>query len=487
MRRTTTVTTTAVKRLAAVATAAAAVLSGAAVLGTAPTAVSAAPPLTALPKADCGPGSRPEPGLAGRAPAADFASGRAQRGYTCNARIVGRAGSTGGFKVHRYTDRRGRTCAYYDLARTFPLGVTEGGLEGSGTAVLDLTDPRRPVRTATLTTPAMQSPHESLFLHARRGLRVAVMGNLLTAPGVLDVYDVSADCREPRLVSSTPSGFLGHESGFSPDGRTFWASGLVAHTITAIDLTDPRTPVPVGTIHGVLSHGLRTSPDGRTLYVADLGRPEGDRMTTGGLRIYDVGAIQDREPGATARLLSTYTWPDLAIPQVAEPMRIKGRDYVLAVDEFTELPADMDVRYDPARSAGIARIIDVEDPEDPFQVSALRLQVHLERHRRGPQQHDPGADSPLGGYTAHYCGTPRFRDPGLVACSYIASGLRVFDVRDPYRPREVAYVNKPAPGGANALSRPAFDVPRKQVWFADAASGFYAVRIADRVWPKGLR
>ena len=41
-----------------------------------------------------------------------------------------------------------------------------------------------------------------------------------TAPGVVDVYDVSQDCRHPVLKSSTPLGVLGHESGFSPDGRT---------------------------------------------------------------------------------------------------------------------------------------------------------------------------------------------------------------------------------------------------------------------------
>ena len=36
-------------------------------------------------------------------------------------------------------------------------------------------------------------------------------------------------------------------------------------------------------------------------------------------------------------------------------------------------------------------------------------------------------------------------DPGIVACGMILSGLRVFDIRDPYRPEEIAALVPPAP------------------------------------------
>lgn len=444
------------------------------------------PARTALAPPDCGPGSRPETDIDGRVPAADFASGRAAKGYTCNTRLVSRLGRTGGLKVHRYEDRAGRVCAYYDVAKSFPLGVLQAGLQGLGTAVVDMTKPRRPRRTTTLLTPAMVSPHESLYLHEKRGLLVAVMGTLATAPGILDVYDVKQDCRRPRLLSSTPAGFLGHESGFSPDGRTFWASALVGLTITAIDLTNPRAPRPLSTINGVLSHGVRTSPDGRTLYVADLGMPNSKRLTEGGLRVYDVSAIQARKPFPRARLLTSYSWPDVAIPQVPEPMRIDGHDYLLMVDEFSELALDPTFSYRPENSAAIARILNVDDPTKPFQVSALRLEVQLTKNRAGEQQDDPGAKSPIGGYSAHYCAIPRFTNPRLAACSYIGSGLRVFDISDPYRPKQVAYYNKPAPTGGYAMAKPAFDRDRKQVWFSDFDAGFFAVRLTNGVWPRGL-
>ena len=59
-----------------------------------------------------------------------------------------------------------------------------------------------------------------------------------------------------------------------------------------------------------------------------------------------------------------------------------------------------------------------------------------------------------------------------------------FDVRDPLRPREVAYFNKPVAGGAGAFSAPAWDLKRRTVWFTDTKSGFYAVRLARSVVPR---
>ena len=47
------------------------------------------------------------------------------------------------------------------------------------------------------------------------------LGNPVFYPGIVDIYDVTADCRHPVLKSSLPVGVLGHEGGFAPDGNTF--------------------------------------------------------------------------------------------------------------------------------------------------------------------------------------------------------------------------------------------------------------------------
>lgn len=445
------------------------------------------------PQADCGPGAREETDIQGRVPQSDYDSGRVDRGYRCNTRAVARQGTSGGFKVQRYRDADGRTCAYYDSTLMFPkdLPAWLAGGEGLGVVVLDMDDPTRPRKVGTLTTPAVNSPHESVLLNRRRGLLVAVQGNAATNVGILDVYDVRGNCREPVLLSSTPVALLGHESGFAPDGRTFYAASSGGQTLVAIDLTDPAAPTPVFEQLGVNYHGLRLSGDGRTMYVAEIGNPdEAGTFSSGGLRILDVSEIQDRVADPEVTVLSELDWDERSIPQVAEPFTRNGRHYVLEVDEFANysLAGGADQSGAPV---GAARIIDVEDPRHPVVVSTLRLAVHQPEARQGEQQNDPGAAVPVQGYAAHYCSLPTRKDPRLVACSMIASGLRIFDISKLRQPVEAGYFNRPVrPGskptnpeaqGAYAMSQPAWDVKRRSVWYTDGNSGFYNVRLTNGI------
>lgn len=442
------------------------------------------------PQADCGPGAREETDIQGRVPSADYESGRVEQGYRCNTRQVGHQGRTGGFKVQRYRDDAGHECAYYDSTLLLPKDVLMNAAEGLGVIVLDLSDPSKPTKTAELVSPAMQSPHESVLLNKKRGLIAAVMGNAATQVGVLDVYDVSRDCRHPELLSSTPAGLLGHESGFAPDGRTFWAASSAGQTLTAIDLTDPTVPVPLFTQYGVNYHGLRLSNDGRTMYVAEIGNPTDGSFSSGGLRILDVSQVQDRQPNPQVELLSELDWPERSIPQVAEPFTRDGHPYLLEVDEFANYNFTSGADQSDA-PVGAARIIDVADPENPVVVSNLRLAVHQPEARKSDQQDDPGAASPVQGYAGHYCSVPQRKDPQLVACSMIASGLRIFDISDLRNPVEVGYFNRPiAPGskpsnpeaqGGYAMSQPAWDRAEKSVWYSDGNTGFYVVRLVNGV------
>ena len=63
-------------------------------------------------------------------------------------------------------------------------------------------------------------------------------------------------------------------------------------------------------------------------------------------------------------------------------------------------------------------------------VSNIRLAVH-QKENRAAIANDPGAQFLVQGYAGHYCNVPRRQDPEILACSMIASGLRVFDIRDP--------------------------------------------------------
>lgn len=446
---------------------------------------------SAAPKATCGPGARPETSIQGRVPGADYRTGRVERGYLCNTAQVSHFGVTGGFKVQRYTDRNGNTCAYYDSTTVIGKDVLAGlAGPGLGVVVLDMNDPRRPRRTATLTSASMLSPHESLLLNPRRGLLAAVLATPATNLGIVDIYDVRTDCRRPVRLSSTPTGILGHESGFSPDGRTFWTASSSA-SLVAVDIADPRRPRTIFQQHGVVYHGLRFSSDGRTMYVANIGVPSLDRLSSGGLRIIDVSEVQDRKPRPRIATLSDLTWRELSIPQAAEPFTRNGHQYLLEVDEYANFDYSTLDLNQPDAPVGAARIINVDDPRRPRVVSDIRLQVHQPWNRRGEQRRDPGAIVPVQGYTAHYCSVPYRTDPRVVACSMNLSGLRVFDIRDLRNPREVAYFNRPATAlqnplnpaaiGGYAMSQSAWDVRNRSIWYTDANSGFYVVRLTNGV------
>ena len=440
------------------------------------------------PQARCGPGSRPETSWQGRVPAKDFADGRAAKGYTCNTSLVSHFGKSGGYRVARYVDRHGHVCAFYDSTLLFPTDAAAGN--PAGTYVLDMANPRKPVMTDNLVTPAMDTPHESLRLNSKTGLLVSDAGSPATQLGMVDVYSVAADCRHPQLQSSLPIGPLGHESGFSPDGRTFWATATAREGITAIDLTNPVLPRIVWHTEHYGSHGMAISPDGNRAYLAapccnyvTAISGAGNDSRTGGLVILDISKIQNRtisNPNADVPEVARLTWPEISIPQNVIPVTIKHHKYLIEFDEFSSNV----LQYDPQSSVGAARIIDIGDERHPKVISRIRLAVHNTAQRESDQQNDPGANSGTQGYAAHYCAVPRQNDPGIVACSMILSGLRVFDIRDPYHPREVAYFNMPPSGGAHAMSAPAFDVARGDIWYTDGASGFWNVHVTNGAWPR---
>jgi hypothetical protein len=437
-----------------------------------------APALTAAPAASCGTGSHPLVGEQGRVPGTAVKSAAAARGWTCNLSEVAHYPTPGGFRVWRYTDPAGHVCAFYDTSFVAPANIISiAGGPSLGVVVLDVSNPARPRHTATLTSLAMLAPHESLNLNTRRGLLAAEVGNGLTLPGTMSVYDVRQDCRHPHLLSQlvVPTG---HESGFSPDGRTFWAAGGAGY-ISAIDLSDPKHPHTIWR-GAYYSHGLNLSADGNTPYQTD--------PINGNLGLIDVSQIQARVAHPKVHDISRITWNPVSIPQNTVPFTSHGHHYLLEFDEFA-------FRFNPVTindAPGAARIINIDDPRHPRITSNLRLAVQM-RAAHIKADLDPSTlPTQVFGYGMHYCSVPRVVNPQIVACTAINSGLRVFNIADPAHPREVAYfVSPPKAGhllnllpGDLALSQPAFDPARHEIYYTDASSGFYVLHLTAQAWPR---
>ena len=427
-----------------------------------------------VPKADCGPGSMPETALQGEVTVADRDSGRSLKGYTCNLELVGvEKDPLGASWQHTWYE----DCAYYDTRLA----------SGLGTQVMDVTDPTKPERVRALQTPAMLDPWESLSVAADRPdgrkLLAGVYVNSSQGAAFFDLYDIAENCKNPSLVFSGPVSGLNHEGNWSMDGMTFYATGIFGGVITAINVDNPTAPTPLTSWYAnQIIHGLSTSEDGNRLYLADI---TGQNGMGNGLSIWDTSGIQKRDPAAQPPLVGAVGWSDGGGAQHTIPVTIKGKPYVIFVDEGGG-----------PDGLGMARIIDISDETKPRVISKLKLEIDMKQHE--DRAAESAALSGGFGYNAHYCGVDQRTEPTVVGCSYFASGIRIFDIRDPHKPREIAYFN---PGGTGEASpsgsqegmsestsgypsaRVRFIKERGEIWFTDQNKGFHVARFTNGVWP----
>lgn len=417
-------------------------------------------PLTdAVPRANCtGPNDRPEPGIQGRTRAVeDVASGLADQGYQCNLELVGHEGTGSLWQMAWFED-----CAYYTLGAP-PFGSSDTG----GSVVVDVSDSTNPTRTTVLTTPAMVDPWESLKVNEPRGLLAAV-GPGVAGPLNFDVYDINSDCANPVLQSTTPTNYVGHEGEWAPDGFTYYGSAFVQAIITPIDVSIPAAPVPITQIQ-YQSHGLSISDDGNRMYLARSNAPNG-------LVILDSSQVQSRALNPQVTKIGEVVWNDGSVAQMTIPVTIQGKPYIIFIDEGGRVDADSGY---PEQQPGMTRIIDISDETKPVVVAKLKNEIDMPEYGE-----ERAADGGASGFTyqGHYCGVPQREEPEVLACSYFWQGIRVFDIRDPLLPREIAYFvpgdeGAPSPGAKSFTSSAVrFVKDRNEIWFTDQGHGFMVAR-----------
>ena len=444
---------------------------------------------------DCGEktGDRPETGVQGEVSAADQLTGRSRQGYWCNIRPVASndlGGLGGDIQMTWYGD-----CVYQP--------VPKSGEASDGVAVLDVRTPADPHLVSIIREDAWAGRggvlgiHEGIHVSQERGILAVPIGTLLS------IYDVSGDCRRPRLVSSVDIGTTDdplrndpfmpggiHSGKLSPDGTLYYATDIGNGALTVggpclsvIDLADlarPRLLLRWGEEYAC--HDLALSDDGTRAYVgfhADwAGYPaavvgaftpaNAPSYALNGLQIVDVSDLQHRRPDPELRVISETTG---GRAHTELPVRIGGRSYVIGAEEG----------YCPA---GNARIVDVEDETRPVEVSSIDLEINTLPHCA--KQLNRNGDVLL--YMSHYVGVDNPDDAKLLFVTWYAAGLRVFDISDPRRPREVAYYNPPVGEGASrthdwSTTYPRYEPETGQIWFGSKVNGFNVVELHPALRP----
>ena len=468
-------------------------------------------PLTVR-KASCGSGDKVETGFQGQVPAAVRAAGF--NGYNCNLELVSQSKNDGA----SWQAARFKNCMYYDTSSSTV------NRKHQGVMAMDVTNTAAPKATVALSTPGMFDPWESLKVNERRQLLGAV--NALNGNGgpEIDLYDISGNCGSPQLLSSVKVGVAenndpvisevrGHEGNFAVDGLTYYGSSLAGKYIYAIDITSTTKPkliskwintVPAGDTRGI--HGFELSDDGNRLYATSLG--QGGAIATrigpnNGLIIVDTSEIQSRKPNPQMKVVSSLFWDDGGGAQHTIPVKIQGKPYLVFVDEAGS-GGNSTAGYAASCAAKLAawpmaRIIDISNETAPKVVSRLALEIH------DPANCDKVAPDLAGlasfTYGAHYCSVDDKANATTLACGYFESGIRVFDIRDPLRPREIAYYNPPgvdvaSPGSQRAIRRPDakkapdwcsaqlhLDPVKGELWTTCQDNGFMVLKFTNGAWP----
>jgi hypothetical protein len=424
-------------------------------------------PLT-VPKATCGPNDHPETGLQGQVPAALRAAGF--KGFNCNLELIGQSrGDGANWQTAEFRDED-HVCAYHGTS------FSTANRTHLGVPTIDVTDARNPTPTGYLTTTSMLDPWESLKVNERRQLLGADNGHNGGGGPEVDIYDISGDCRYPQLLDGTgvpgqtvavgqtsSTGVpevIGHEGSWAPDGLTYYGGDLRNAQYFAVDTTDPTHPTLITTWKpGIANvHGLSISDDGNRGYFVSLGFTSPAALTdptqpaTNGLLIYDLSEIQARMPNPQVHLISQLLWKDGSVAQHTIPVKIDGHPYVIFVDEGGSGGGTSPAQQQAACAAGfppfpMARIIDIKDETKPKIVSRLALEIHNPANCAKIQPDLVGLS--IFTYGSHYCSVDNKHHATTLACGYFNSGIRVFDIRNPRRPREIAYYN---PAGATSVS-----------------------------------
>jgi hypothetical protein len=314
------------------------------------------------------------------------------------------------------------------------LYVGHHGPSGMGTSILDASDPRAPKLVRQI--PASPGSHSHKVQVGDDLLLVneeQFQGGDPYAAGMI-VYDV-ADPLRPNPIGRFESGGLGVHRIVYSGGRYAYVSaipeGFGDRIWVIVDLADPTAPVEAGRWWwpGLWRGGgeLPSWPEGKR-YAAHHALLDGHIAYLGcgdaNLVVLDVSDV------SAPRLVSQVQWSPGGETHTCLPL--PGRGLVVATDEAVKPRCQEEEK--------LVRVVDVSDVASP-RVVAVCPPPEGDYCSRGLR---------FGPHNLHENLPGSYQSEQIVFVSYFNAGLRVYDISEPVRPREIAFWVPETPPGQEA-------------------------------------
>ncbi|MFT5576940.1 MAG: hypothetical protein ACI89D_002470 [Bermanella sp.] len=420
------------------------------------------PPVTT--EFGCGAEDTPEAGIQGDIPRADQDSGRAALGYNCGLSPIHQLEMSGAVQGYDH-------CIYVRTA-------------SDKIEVFDMSSPITPVQLASL-TPAGSSGSGG----TSETLRVVVTENNSSPPLLASgssIYDIS-DCENPVDKGAVawpgsvpwPAG-LSHDIRIGHAGDKVYASvGVVIADISDLDNSGNWTArnrtcdiaAQFASVHATqeatglgqcevvddqspqLSHGPDDNATGTRLYIGNQGVPADMGDASGFL---DAGGSAEDVGDTTIRIVDLTTEPPRVLAQGNGPGHSidwfrggDGREYILHANEFVFVQNASCAPHPRPSSLGWAFEAFITEVTGDTLVRRSMLQLDINKSENCQAKFESGQGTSIAYHSVNdpYNATfamVSFGDgvvPSLTGNPLGGAGLRLFDIRKPAEPKEVAYFN----------------------------------------------
>jgi len=246
------------------------------------------------------------------------------------------------------------------------------------------------------------------------------------------VYDISRP-EKPREIGFMPVEGIGPHRIWYVGGRYAYASihfaDFTDHVLAIIDMSDPRKPQVVGRcwLPGMWRGGGETPTwrAGRRYalhHALVAGNVAYGAWRDGGLTSIDVS-----DPAKPRIFAHRNTDPPFG-GGTHSPLPLPDRNLLVVADEPTSANCQDGLRY--------IWMYDVRDPGNPVSIATFPQPAEADYCAKGGF---------FGAHNLHENRPGAFQSSRLVFATYYNAGVRVFDIADQFRPREVAFYVPPNP------------------------------------------